>query len=110
MEIKRSAFALLAMSARLSNGTNMSDLRVYMTFTSGQFCSTSWPNFLATDKLMFFSLEKRPMAPGSFPPWPASMTKTNLLLFSTSWNNCNKGSRQKRLLGNKRVIWKRSII
>ena len=79
MEMKRSALALLAICARLSNPTNTSDFRVYTIFTSGQLAWMSFPNFRATFRLMVFSLPRLPMAPGSRPPCPGSITTVKSL-------------------------------
>ena len=76
MEINRSALALLAISARRFSGINTSLVRVKITFTSSQFFLIMFPSFNATFRLIFFSLEILPTAPGSWPPCPGSITTT----------------------------------
>ena len=76
IEMNRSALASLAISARRFRGIKTSRVRVYTTFTSGQFFCICLPSLSATFRFMFFSLEILPMAPGSCPPCPASMTTT----------------------------------
>src|SRR6185503_7952309 len=74
MDINRFALFSLAISDRWFKGINLSVLRVMITLTS----SISWLSksctFLAIDKAIFFSSEYAPWAPGSLPPWPASIT------------------------------------
>lgn len=74
--MNRSPEALLAMSARCCRVKYLSLVRVYTTVTLSVPFSMSLPNFLATDRLMSFSFEIRPMAPVSRPPCPASITTT----------------------------------
>ena len=80
MLTKRLAPALLAISARPESVTNTSVLRVYITLTSGQFCSSSLPTFSAIARFISFSrlVLGTPTAPASLPPCPASSTTMNL--------------------------------
>ena len=84
IDIKRLALALLAISARSCRATNLSVERVYTTRVSLQLRSMSRPNFSATLRLMFFSFPLRPIAPGSCPPCPASITTVKRLLLAGS--------------------------
>ncbi len=65
MEMNKSALALLAISALFINGTKTSLLRVKITSTSGCLSLMSFPSFNETFKLMSFSLDTFPTAPGS---------------------------------------------
>ena len=90
-EMNKSALFRLAILARSCNGMNTSVLRVYITLTSPQLLSTYLPKAKATFRLMSFSREYAPNAPVSWPPCPASITRTNLLpaqiAVSTDKNN-----------------------
>ena len=78
IEMKRSALFRLAMAALSLNSMKTSVLRVYITFTSGQFRSTYLPKASATLRFTSFSSALTPRVPGSLPPCPASMTSVKL--------------------------------
>ena len=54
IEMNRSALASLAISARRFRGIKTSRVRVYTTFTSGQFFCICLPSLSATFRFMFF--------------------------------------------------------
>src|SRR5574344_326515 len=89
MEIKRSALLRLAISALWWSGMNTSVLRVYITFTLEQLFSTNRPKASATLRLIFFSLEKAPIAPASCPPCPGSMTSVTFFLAAMATTSTN---------------------
>ena len=74
METKRSALCSFANFARSSSSIKVSVARVINTFLP----SRSWRSARrrrATSRTTSFSVSPlRPIAPGSFPPWPASTT------------------------------------
>ena len=79
IETKRSAGQLLAALVRLESDTDVSVVRVIMTShspppeVSAVSASRRSRRRRATSRLSSFSTMPLPMAPGSVPPWPASM-------------------------------------
>ena len=78
IERKRSAPSRLAMAVRSSSGMKTSVSRVITTSMPGCF-SSSFCTRSATSSVSSASLMPLPCAPGSWPPWPASMTTRETL-------------------------------
>ena len=77
IEMKRSAFASLAMLARCTSGICTSVVRVNIILTSGYFSFTMSAKSFDTLRFTSFSFALLPNAPGSTPPCPGSMTMVN---------------------------------
>ena len=73
IERNRSAPSRLAIAVRSSSGMKTSVSRVITTSMPGCFSSSFWTRS-ATSSVSSASLMPLPCAPGSWPPWPASMT------------------------------------
>ncbi len=80
MEMKRSAWASLAMAVRSSSGIKESSERVNTTSAPGRRCLIILPRRSATSRHKSFSIKPvGPMVPVSWPPCPASITMRPIL-------------------------------